>query len=189
MNRIYFVRHGATAKNGSGIFKPDEHLGINELGCVQSDDCGKKLRYTRFNLLLTSPTIRTQETLHRIIALNEHYIKNGGNIVIEKGLTERDFSGIWGMRHSPIEDAEVDVKALFSFEHSHKIKNVETQVELEKRAHKLIDLLKQIYPRKDILAVTHGSFMVMVKSYIEQRRPEWHEKAPRNGEILTVDNF
>lgn len=90
--KIYLIRHGETDWNLQGRFQGREDIALNENGIEQAIQCGKALRREHFAAVITSPLIRARKTA-AIIAENIGVEK----IIIEEGITERDFSKVSGM--------------------------------------------------------------------------------------------
>lgn len=90
--KIFLIRHGQTDWNLQGRFQGREDIPLNETGIRQAIECGKAIKDEKFKAVITSPLIRakkTAEIIARNIAVDE--------VIIEEGITERDFSKVSGM--------------------------------------------------------------------------------------------
>lgn len=90
--KIYLIRHGQTDWNLQGRFQGREDIPLNETGIQQAESCGKALQGETFHAVITSPLLRAKKTAEIIAQSLE--IKN---LIVEDGITERDFSKVSGM--------------------------------------------------------------------------------------------
>lgn len=90
--KIYLIRHGETDWNRQGRFQGREDIALNETGIMQAEQCGKAIKGEKFHAVITSPLIRARKTAE-IIAQNLDI----AHLIIEEGITERDFSKVSGM--------------------------------------------------------------------------------------------
>lgn len=89
---IFLIRHGETDWNLQGRFQGREDIPLNQTGIWQAERCGKALNEEQFQAVITSPLSRAKRTAE-IIA--EHIAVE--NVIVEEGITERDFSKVSGM--------------------------------------------------------------------------------------------
>jgi broad specificity phosphatase PhoE len=90
--KIYLIRHGETDWNIQGRFQGREDIALNENGIAQAKQCGLALKGEHFAAIITSPLIRAKKTASIIADCLE--VKK---IIVEEGITERDFSKVSGM--------------------------------------------------------------------------------------------
>jgi broad specificity phosphatase PhoE len=90
--RIYLIRHGETDWNKQGRFQGREDIALNENGIMQAKRCASALSEERFKAVISSPLIRARRTAE-IIAEQLGITQ----LLIEEGITERDFAKISGM--------------------------------------------------------------------------------------------
>jgi broad specificity phosphatase PhoE len=88
---IYLVRHGETDWNRQNRLQGIEDIPLNETGIAQSFACARAFEGLPVDLVLSSPLGRAKVTAD-IIA---EYLK-AGPVVVEDGLTERDFGKLSG---------------------------------------------------------------------------------------------
>ncbi len=90
--KIYLIRHGQTDWNLQGRFQGREDIPLNETGILQAEECAQALSDEAFQAIITSPLSRAKRTAE-IIAKQLKIRK----IILEEGITERDFSRVSGM--------------------------------------------------------------------------------------------
>lgn len=90
--RIYLIRHGETDWNRQGRFQGREDIPLNATGMMQAEQCANAIRGMTFEAIITSPLIRARKTAE-IIAQSLEI----SQLIIEEGITERDFSKVSGM--------------------------------------------------------------------------------------------
>jgi uncharacterized phosphatase len=90
--KIFLIRHGQTDWNLQGRFQGREDIALNEFGILQAEKCGKAIQGESFQAVITSPLSRARKTAE-IIAKQVSVEQ----IIIEEGITERDFSKVSGM--------------------------------------------------------------------------------------------
>jgi len=92
--KIYLIRHGQTDWNLQGRFQGREDIALNESGILQAKYCGEAIKDESFQAIITSPLSRAKRTAE-IIADRISVDR----IIIEEGITERDFSKVSGMTY------------------------------------------------------------------------------------------
>jgi uncharacterized phosphatase len=90
--KIYLIRHGQTDWNLQGRFQGREDIELNETGIMQAINCGRAIKDTKFQAVITSPLIRARKTAE-IIAEQVSVME----LVIEDSIIERDFKKVSGM--------------------------------------------------------------------------------------------
>lgn len=90
--KIYLIRHGQTDWNLQGRFQGREDIELNNTGIMQAKLCGKALKDTLFQAVITSPLIRARKTAE-IIAEQV----GAKELIIEDGIIERDFKKVSGL--------------------------------------------------------------------------------------------
>ncbi len=92
---FYLIRHGETDWNKLGKLQGTEDIALNETGRRQSAECAAAFHGVRVDRILTSPLQRASVTAQIISdALG------GVPVVIEPGLTERDFGKLSGLTYA-----------------------------------------------------------------------------------------
>ncbi len=149
--KIYLIRHGETDWNLQGRFQGREDIPLNETGILQAERCGSALQGEHFQAIITSPLSRAKKTAE-IIA---EYL-DIPQLIIEEGITERDFSKVSGMtpaqREAFYASGEEDDKEPWELLCSRMITNL----------HKYAKL----YPNSNIIMVSHGASINSVLSVL-----------------------
>ena len=149
--KIYLIRHGETDWNRQGRFQGREDIELNETGLLQAKECGLALAGETFGAVITSPLSRAKRT-GEIIALQLGISK----LIVEEGITERDFSKLSGMtpqeREAFYASGEKDDKEPW-----------------EKLCERMFGSLYQYakhFPEDDIIMVSHGASINSVLSVL-----------------------
>jgi broad specificity phosphatase PhoE len=89
---IYLVRHGETDWNRQNRLQGKEDIELNENGIRQSAECADVFAGVPIGCILTSPLKRARKTAEIIAE------KLGvSSVIVEQGLTERDFGRLSGL--------------------------------------------------------------------------------------------
>ena len=179
--KIYFIRHGQTDSNATGIlYKGDDDThGLNETGKEQARIAGVKLAGVNFGKVFSGTYLRHLQTAQIIC--------DGRDIKIETDarLNERNFGEFAGMRYKPIEKAEFDIKSFFLWGDHQVYKSAETMQDCEDRIHGFLKEIKSKYPGQNILAVGSGGSGVHAKSFVHGRANGYYL---HNCEIFEINN-
>lgn len=90
--KIYLIRHGQTDWNLEGRFQGREDIPLNSHGILQATECGEALKDISFQAVISSPLSRARRTAE--IIANQVGVEK---VIIEKDITERDFSKVSGL--------------------------------------------------------------------------------------------
>lgn len=149
--KIFLIRHGETDWNLQGRFQGREDIALNEKGILQAKLCGIALKGETFKAVITSPLGRAKRTAE-IVAENIEV----QNILIDKDLTERDFSKVSGMT-----PAEREV-----FYHSGQKDDKEPWEDLRNRMMFCIKKYADMFYDENIIMVSHGASINSVLSVL-----------------------
>ncbi|MEL4106546.1 histidine phosphatase family protein [Oscillospiraceae bacterium WX1] len=89
---IYLIRHGETDWNRQNRLQGIEDIELNETGLLQSADCARAFHGVPVDCILSSPLKRAKKTAD---IMAEHLGLH--DILVEQGLTERDFGKLSGL--------------------------------------------------------------------------------------------
>lgn len=151
--RIYFVRHGQTISNKTEVHQ-DAHDPLSDLGKRQGEYVAKKLNQFPLEIMYTSPFSRALDTAQIIHA----------QLTIPMEVTPllREVhwpSVLFGKSHHSPESQSI--RSMFhqnSHDPHYRHSDEETYTEIITRAKEFI-LLAEASGKKEVLAVTHGTFL------------------------------
>lgn len=153
--KIFLIRHGQTDWNLEGRFQGREDIPLNEQGVLQAIECGNAIKGEEVNIVITSPLIRAKRTA-QIIA-----DEIGANqLIIDEGITERDFSKVSGMTPQERE----------AFYASGEEDDKEPWELLSKRMMANIEKYAKLYPGQNIIMVSHGASINCVLAVLSEGR-------------------
>lgn len=151
--KILLIRHGETDWNLQRRFQGREDIPLNKTGLQQAKACGLALKGETFAAVITSPLSRARKTAE-IIAESVGTKK----IIIDEGITERDFKKISGMtpeeREAFYASGEVDDKEPFE--------------ELTKRMMSSLKKYAETFKGQNIILVSHGASINSVLSVLSK---------------------
>lgn len=147
MNKLYIIRHGKTDWNNIGLLQGNTDIGINEEGFLQAKALSNNINLKQIDICLCSPLKRARETADIIVG-------DKINIVYDDLLVERSFGDYEGKK--------IDY-ALIASQWDYKLNDSSNNVEsIQKcllRANKFLNKIKEKYPNKSILIISHGGFI------------------------------
>jgi len=157
MKLIYFVRHGESVSNASGIYMGAESP-LTQKGIEQSTFLAQRFKSIPIDSIIVSPFVRTKETATIFNKLLNKPFKYSDLFVERKRPSEMN-----GLNSKDSEYKKIDVAIKENF---HKqgwyYSDEENFNDLKIRAQKALDLLTTQSESK-IAVITHGEFMrVMV---------------------------
>lgn len=147
MTTIGFIRHGVTAWNKEGRAQGNTDVPLDEEGIQMAERVADRIGKEEWDVIYTSPLIRAKRTAEIIAekqpTLDFHIDKRLGEIgggIIE-GTTEEERVAKWGT-----EWRKMDV-------------GFEPEETIISRGMSFIEDIKQAYPGKRVLVVSHGGFI------------------------------
>ena len=166
---IYIVRHGQTDFNLEKRITGRLDIPLNETGIKEASIVKEKLKDIKFDYVFVSPLIRAIKTAE-IITNQEKFIDNR--------LIERYNGDLEGKIKRP----DIDYKS--------SLNNLEPIEDMSKRVKSFFDEIKEKYPQKNILVVTHGGVIINVRYYFEgqPKSGSIEEYLTGNCEIIKYDN-
>lgn len=151
---LYVVRHGETNNNKENRFNGQNDQSLNNTGIEQAKITAQKVRELDIDLIICSPLVRTKQTLDIINV-------NNIPVIFEERIMERDTGDYVGKLIS-----DVDMSDWYEINPTIKYPTAESIKDLYTRASKILDEIKMKYDNKNILLVTHGDFIKMIKAYV-----------------------
>lgn len=139
---IYLVRHGETDWNRQNRLQGIEDIPLNDTGLAQSRACAAAFDNIPVDLVLSSPLMRAKATAEILAGR----LKTGP-VVVEDGLTERDFGKLSGLTY---EDRDTILAAGGELD----MEPLEVLIE---RFMNVLDRYIRAGRYESILAVSHGA--------------------------------
>lgn len=147
MNKLYIVRHGITDWNVLELLQGTTDIEMNEEGIEQTKKLAKNIDLNKIDICICSPLKRTKKTADILVG---DKIK----IIYDDLLIER--------RYGDYEGEKVNFDLIISqwdYKFNDTSNNIESIQDCLLRANKFLNKVKEKYPNKSILVVSHGSFI------------------------------
>ncbi len=163
--KILLTRHGQTDWNVLGKIQGLTDIELNETGIKQAEETREKLLDKKIDLILTSPLKRAKKTAE--------IIGKGRNIpiIVDNGLIERAFGKNEGKTRE-----EFDFDEVWNYKLNKQYEDAESVGDLFNRIDTFLNNIKETYPDKTVLLVTHGGVSIPIRAYFEG--------IPENTEVL-----
>ena len=170
---IYIVRHGQTDYNVEGRYGGRIDIPLNEEGIRQAYIVKELLKNIKFDLVFSSPLIRTCETASII---------TDSDIIKDNRLIERDNGDLEGKLKS-------EIKEIINFNDPNTKYNIENIIDFRKRIYNFFDDITK-YKGKNILVVTHAGVGIYARCYFEGEPVDndYSEYKIKNCEVLKYNN-
>lgn len=154
MTTICFIRHGVTAWNKEGRAQGSTDVPLDEEGIAMAERVAERLVTEEWDVIYTSPLIRAKFTAEIIASKQPHLqlIEDtrlgeiGGGLI--EGTTEEERIEKWGVNWRNLD---------MGFEHPDAI---------IARGEAFIKEVKQAYPEKRVLVVSHGGLISRVVHHL-----------------------
>ncbi|CAM3248423.1 histidine phosphatase family protein [Filibacter tadaridae] len=147
MTTFGFVRHGVTAWNKEGRAQGSSDIPLDDEGIEMAERVARRLADEQWDVIYTSPLLRAKRTAE-IIAEKKTDIKlvedkrlreSGGGLI--EGTTENERVAKWGYAWRKLE------------------MGFEPNEDIISRGMGFIEEMKEAYPGKRVLVVSHGGFI------------------------------
>lgn len=153
---IYVIRHGETDNNVENKINGHNDIKLNDNGIKQAALARDELKKIKIDLIICSPLQRTIETAN-IININNI------PMIMDKSIIERDAGKLTNKSLEFInEDDWWNINPIGDYQDAEKPKSVYDRVS------NFLEQLKQKYPNKTVLLVTHGGVCKVIKAYFER---------------------
>lgn len=144
---LYVVRHGETNYNKLGLLQGFSDIPLNETGEKQAIDAKKKLENVAIDLVITSPLVRTKQTASIIIG------NRNVRTITDDRIIERNLGMLEGK-----DSSFYDTKKYWDYSlNYYNSDNVEKLSDLFLRTKLFLEDIKNKYPNKNILIVSHAA--------------------------------
>lgn len=153
--KIYVARHGQTEWNVQNKVCGITDVGLTEEGIRQAEELAALVQKCSIDIILSSPLKRAIET-GKIVAERNHIAMQ-----IEPLLVEQNYGIYEGVDRK--DTRFLNNKRNFAF----KYPNGESMMQMAYRIYGLVDTIKETYPGKNVLLVTHGGVCRIIKTYFE----------------------
>ena len=151
---LYVVRHGQTIVNVKELINARNIIGINRVGKQQANIAAEQMEKVKIDLIFCSPLRRTKQTCKII---NKNKVK----VIYDDRLLERN------SRSMQFKDAEkLDIEEWYNVNKTIVYKNSEGFRSILDRVKKFLEEIKEKYPDKSILIVTHGDVCKAIYAYL-----------------------
>lgn len=147
MNKLYIVRHGETDWNVKGLLQGSADIEINEEGIAQAKELAKNINIDQIDICICSPLKRTRKTADILV-------EGRKEIIYDDLLVERRFGDY--------ERKKINLDLIVSqwdYKLNDSSNNIESIQDCLLRANRFLNKIKEKYPNKSLLIVSHGGFI------------------------------
>lgn len=170
--KVYVVRHCTTECNEKGIYCGSTDIPLSDVGLSEAKRLSDITKRYDFDLVLSSPLLRAQQTAKAIVGTRNI------PIIYENMLVERDF-GVFEGKSVDLIDGKV---CRYSF--ATKYPNGESNLHVASRIYRFLDELQEKYFGKNLFIVSHGSVCRIIRTYFKDMTDdEFYSYSHRNGII------
>lgn len=177
MKHLYFIRHGQSETNVTGIWGGRTDTPLTQEGHEQAKRAAEKIRKQglNFDIIVSSPLQRAHHTAQYIASATGYPHER---IVLHDGLVERDFGVLDGTINPEAS------KAYFLDEaHLDQYEGAERLVDMQWRAQQMVNYLHTL-PQDTVLVVAHGSFGRALRRAIDKSPLQERGKTIGNAELV-----
>lgn len=171
MTRIGIIRHGSTPWNKEGRAQGSSDIPLDNDGLSEAAKLADRLANENWDLIYSSPLLRAKQTAETVgnklgkeVFLDNRLREVGGGLI--EGTTEAERNAKWGVNWR-----ELDL----GIEHSDLV---------VARALSFIEEISREHENKNILIVSHGSF---IRHLLKELIPHVHmELSPKNTSLTKL---
>lgn len=150
---LYVVRHGQTVINVLGMVNGRNKIGLNRIGKKEAINASDEVGKLDIDLIFCSPLKRTKQTCKLIN-------KNNVEVIYDERLLERNSNKVQFKKI-----ANLNFEEWYDINKVVLLKEAEGFKSIYERTVNLIEELKEKYPDKSIMIVTHGDVCKAVNAY------------------------
>lgn len=151
--KLYITRHGQTDGNLFKIMDGIRDIDLNETGIKEAEKTRDNLKEIKFDLIISSPLIRTKHTME-IININDY------PVIFDDRVMERDCGEFTGLSFD-----KLDRDLYWNYHDKNIYERAESMEHLFKRVYEFLDEIKEKYEDKTILLVTHSGVTKVINCY------------------------
>jgi probable phosphoglycerate mutase len=185
MNRLVFMRHGATDEMGTMLCGRQPGIHLNEEGVTQAHEAAKSIRNLNLTQILTSPLERAAETARHLASLRNY------PIVHSAAFHECDFGDWTGFSFSSLKEL-IEWKRFNSMRSLLAAPSGETLFDVQYRAISGIRQLLRDGAGTDHLIVTHADVIRAVVCFFTGTPLDLHLRysvRPASFTVLEIDEW
>ena len=170
--KLLVARHGQTVWNAQNKICGVTDVELSEKGIAQAKKLADTLQNYHIDVILSSPLSRAIET-SRIIAE-----KSKAALQVEELLIEQNYGIYEGMDRK--NDRFLANKRNFAY----KYPGGESMMQTAYRVYGVIDKIKERYPGKTVLIVSHGGVCRIIRTYFQDMtNDEFFDYTLENGKV------
>lgn len=176
----FFVRHGETEFNKEKRTMGKSPTPLNELGRQQIEGAAELLKNKEIGLIISSDLKRCEESALIISK------KIGAEVIYDEGLREREFGVLEGMSY---EDGYQKFGKDLVLSYEGRVPGGESYRDLENRVWKAFQNHKTKHGHKNVVIVTHGGPIRMLRKMIKNLNFDQAINIPaaKNAEIVEIE--
>lgn len=175
--RLIAVRHGETEENASGILQGHLPGELTDKGKEQVKKLAERLKDETIDHIFASDLARTRDTARAIAQFHEAPLE------FRKELRERHMGQLTGQHHTLIEKEREEKKVA---RHEYRPAGGESYRDMRQRLSQFLEELKENYPDKNILLVTHGGVNRVLISLLTDKSLEEAAQVSQDNTAVNI---
>lgn len=154
--KLYVMRHAETNVNAKNLVNARNMIGLNKNGREQAKKALEEIGKLEIDLIICSPLRRTVQTCNIV---NSRNVK----VIYDRRIMERNAGN---MQFKPCDS--INYNLWYDIDKDIIYKNTEGFKRVITRVAQFIEEIKEKYPNKTVLLVTHGDICKAIYSYINR---------------------
>ncbi len=151
---LYVIRHGQTATNAcKGMVGRKQIYSLTQIGIQQAQEAKEKIKNLEYDFVISSPLKRTKETCEIVNIKKKEVLE-------DKRIMERDCGEMEGKPKDSF-----DYPHYWNYNYKFDIKGMTPIKEFVKTVWEFLEDIKEKYPNKKILIVTHNGVCRAIGAY------------------------